>query len=247
MSANPKKNLNCGSCTFLNRDRTFEAPCSQLGRIPTSKACGSHAPDAFALVGNEDRITNLENVGEMMSQMSDNDLQILGAMMLREKATRKNGFHFRQKVYVRIRGASNSNYLSNFVVGYILDATKETIRVIGESGKTAISAINDKNSETVYTVQRFNKLRMEMLAAGRRVDPDILTEEERLANKAKYTTVIPLDDAVKEGILDKKKKAAKDDLVSLVSRMGKGHLKRGKQKEESNAPSAKVRIDHSGM
>lgn len=245
MSDNPKKNLNCGSCTFLSRERTFEAPCIQLGRIPTSKACGSHAPDVFSLVNDEDRVTNLEDVGEMMAQMSDNDLQILGAMMLREKQTRKNGFQFRQKVYVRIRGSSNSNYLSNFVVGYVLDATKETIRVIGESGKTAISAINDKNSETVYTVERFNKLRAVMLEKGHRVDPDIASEEQRLASKAKYTSVIPLDDAVKDGIIDKKKKASKDDLVSLVSRMGKGHLKRNKREKEEG-PSKSVRVDYSG-
>jgi hypothetical protein len=245
MSDNPKKNLHCGSCDFLSRNRTFEAPCIQLGRIPTSKACGSHSPDVFSLVGNEDRVTNLEDIGEMMAQMSDNDLQILGAMMLREKATRKNGFKFRQKVYIRIRGSANRNYLSNFAVGYVLDATKETIRVIGESGKMAINAINDKNSDTIYTVERFNKLRRQMLDAGHRVDPEIQTEEERLANKAKYTTVIPLDDAVKDGIVGKDKKAPKDDLVSLVSRMGQGHLKRNKREKESG-PSKSVRVDYSG-
>lgn len=244
MSDNPKKNLNCGSCSGLIRERILEARCSELGRLPASKACGSHSPDVFSLVGDEDRITNLEDVSELMAQMSTNDLQILGALMLREKQTRKNGFQFRQKVYVRIRGASNSNYLSNFVIGYVLDVTKETIRVIGESGKTTISAINDPKSETVYTVERFNKLRQEMVAAGRRVDPDIATEQQRLEAKQKYASIVPLDEAVEKGIVDKKRKAARDDLVSMVSRLGRGQLKR--KDKETSGPSKAIRFDYSG-
>ena len=244
MSDNPKKNLNCGSCSGLIRDRILEARCSELGRLPSSKACGSHSPDVFSLVGDEDKIMNLEAVSELMAQMSSNDLQVLGALMLREKHTRKHGFQFRQRVYVRIRGASNSNYLSNFVVGYILDATKDSIRVIGESGKTTITAINDKNSETVYTVERFNKLRMEMLAAGRRVDPDIATEQQRLENKQKFASILPLDEAVEKGIVDKKRKASRDDLVSMVSRLGRGQLKR---KDKDSTPGKSVRIDYSGV
>lgn len=245
MSDNPKKNLNCGSCSGLIREKIFEARCSELGRIPTSKACGSHTPDVFSLVGDEDKITNLEDVGELMAQLSSNDLQILGALMLREKQTRKHGFNFRQKVYIRIRGASNANYLSNFVVGYVLDATKDTVRVIGETGKTAISAINDKNSETLYTVPRFNVLRREMLEAGRRVDPELATEQEKLELKAKYASVIPLDDAAAEGMIDKKEaKRNKDDLVSLVARMGRGQLKRKGSEEKQSGPAKSVRISY---
>lgn len=243
MSESPKKNLNCGSCTHLVREKTFEARCSELGRLPTSKACGSHTPDVFSLVGDEERIQNLADVGELMAQLSTNDLQILGALMLREKQTRKNGFKFRQKVYVRIRGNATANYLSNFVVGYVLDASKETVRVIGASGATTISAINDKHSETLYTVERFNKLRTEMLEAGHRVDPDIAGEQARLEQKAKNNSVLPLDEAVASGIIDKKeakRKNPKDDLVSLVSRLGRGHMKRRGDAEQGPSKSVKI-------
>ena len=180
-----------------------------------------------------------------MAQMSVNDLQILGSLMLREKNTRKNGFQFRQKVYVRFRGDSTANYMSNFVVGYVLDATKETIRVIGESGKTTIMAINDSNSESVYTVPRFNKLRQQMLAEGRRVDPSIQSEQQHLEMKQKYTSILPLDEAVEKGIVPKKSKSARDDLVSMVSRLGRGQLKR-KDKDGPSVPGKSVRIDYSG-
>lgn len=245
MSDNPRKNLNCGSCSGLVRERVLEERCATLGRLPSSKACGSHLPDVFSLVGDEDKVQNLEDVSELMAQMSVNDLQILGSLMLREKNTRKNGFQFRQKVYVRFRGDSTANYMSNFVVGYVLDATKETIRVIGESGKTTIMAINDSNSESVYTVPRFNKLRQQMLAEGRRVDPSIQSEQQHLEMKQKYTSILPLDEAVEKGIVPKKSKSARDDLVSMVSRLGRGQLKR-KDKDGPSVPGKSVRIDYSG-
>lgn len=245
MSDNPRKNLNCGSCSGLVRERILEDRCNTLGRLPSSKACGSHSPDVFSLVGDEDKIQNLEEVSELMAQMSVNDLQVLGALMLREKQTRKNGFQFRQKVYVRFRGDSTANYMSNFVVGYVLDATKETIRVIGESGKTAIMAINDSKSDSVYTVERFNKLRQHMLEQGHRVDPGIATEQQRLEMKQKFTSILPLDEAVEKGVISKKSKASRDDLVSMVSRLGRGQLKR-KDKESSGTPGKSIRIDYSG-
>lgn len=229
-----KKSLQCGSCSFLVRDRVFEAKCADLGRIPTSKACGSYAPDAFSLVGDNDKLQNLNAVADMMAQMGTTDLQILGALMLREKQTRKHGFKFHQKVYIRFRGNSSANYLSNFVVGYVLDATKDTVRVVGESGATAISAMNDKNSETLYTVERFNKMRVDMVANKRYIDPAILDEDELIKRKMS-SSIMPLDQAVAEGIIDKKtmkNKAAKDDLVSLVARMGRGQLRRKKEKVE---------------
>ncbi len=245
MSENPRKNLNCGSCSGLVREKVLEERCTTLGRLPSSKACASHSPDVFTLVGDEDKVQNLEQISELMAQMGVNDLQILGSLMLREKHTRKNGFHFHQKVYVRFRGDSTANYMSNFVVGYVLDASKDTIRVIGESGKTAISAINDSNSDSVYTVARFNKLRQQMLAEGRRVDPNIATEQQLLEMKQKYTSILPIDEAVEKGVITKKSKAARDDLVSMVSRLGRGQLKR-KDKEASTVPGKSIRIDYSG-
>ena len=240
-----KKHLQCGSCTYLIRDRVFEAKCSELGRIPTSKACGSHVPDVFTLVNSEESLHNLQSLGDMMAQMGNNDLQILGALLLREKQTRKHGFKFHQKVYVRFRGTSNNNYLSNFVIGYVLDATKETIRVVGESGSTAITAINDKNSDSIYTAERFNPLRIAMVRDKRYVDPSLVDEDERLRKKM-YASVMPLDQAVEEGILNKKtmaNKAVKDDLVSLVARLGRGQLRREKKERVAPTGDEEVRID----
>lgn len=234
MSENPKQNLNCGSCSGLNRDRIFEERCVTLGRLPSSKSCGSYVPDVFALVNQEERIGSLQDIADLMNQMGNTDLQILGALMLRERQTRKHGWKFYQRVFIRIRGESNANYLSNFAEGYVLDANKDTVRVIGKNGAIAVSAINDPSSETIYTVARFNKLREKMLAEGHRYDPALLTEEERLKRKAKYGAVVALDQAIEQGIVDKKSvksKQAKDDLVAFVARLGRGHIKTSRSKD----------------
>lgn len=253
-----QKNLNCGSCNFLSRERVFEERCQDLGRIPESKACNSHQPDVFALAGSSERLKNLEELATMMAPLTNTELQILSSLMSREKYTRNNGFRFREKVYIRIRGASNANYLSNFVVGYVLDATRETIRVIGESGLTTISAINDKNSETVYNVKRFNRMRVEMVENKRYVDPDLTGEQSRLEMKAKFMTVIPLDEAVDTGIIDKKKakkSTQQDDLTTLAKRLGSGYIaprsgenrrKDDGRRKDDTTPSKAIRISYAG-
>ena len=218
----------CGSCTFLNHDKHFEAKCSTLGKIPSSRACTSHLPSIFPILNTPKRVEIVHDLSNVMNVLSDTELQALGALMIREKITRKAGYRFGQKVYVRIMGAGNSNFLSNFAVGYVLDATSEYVRVIGDSGKVTMQVINDPNSATLYSVPRFSKMRNDMIAEGALHDANGLKSRSGRA----YTSILPLDSAIEEKLISSKKvqRSESDDLVNLACRMGSGIMRTKKEK-----------------
>lgn len=240
-----KDSLRCGSCSFLLRDRIFENKCGEQGKLASSKACGSHIPDVFSLVKDEDDVSKLQLMSDLIHSLGNNDLQVVAALLMREKNTRKYGYSFKQKVYVRISGSANANYLSNFIVGYVLDANKENVRIIGASGKTTIVALNDKESHTVYTVERFRPLRQKMLETGHLVDPAV----EDMTCVARRGGISSLDLADDAGLFENNKKVtkekSKDDLVSLVYRMQRGIVRKAKGSEErDHDDQAEISIRH---
>ncbi len=235
-----KKQLGCGSCEGLTRNRIFEQRCADLGKLPVSRACGSHRPDVFTLAGGEEKVNLLLTVSEVMNRMGNNDLQILASLMLNEKTTRRFGFKFHQKVYIRVQGETTADYMSNFAVGYVLSADKEHVRVIGESGSMAMTFINDKDSITLYTVARFNPIRKKMRDEKRYVDPAVQNTMPSATTKASGT-IKAFDDAVDQGIIVKKKRSERGDLVALVARLGKGHLKVGKN-DRAEGPATSVKF-----
>lgn len=234
-----QQSLNCGSCLFLNRERTFELKCSESGKLPTSKGCLSYKPDMFTLVGTPEKLGRVSKLSHAIHGMTPTELQALGAVLHAERNTRKAGWHFFQKVYVRFTGGADRNYLSNFAVGYILYADKDTVRVVGRNGKMFVSAINDPNSETVYTVERFAPMRAEMVRRKKFVD---LKTQAQCA-PSQRSTVAQLDDVLDNGLPVTKKlkvsKAREDDLCSIISRMSRGMIGRG-SKRTNRAPAGEI-------
>jgi hypothetical protein len=220
-----KQKLNCGSCLFHEREKTFDHSCNALGKLPTSVACGSYKPNMFSLVGTAQKFDRMEKLAESIYGMSATELQALGAVMYAERNTRKAGWRFMQKVYVRYTGSSNHNYLGNFLLGYVLYADKEYIRIVGNSGKVFLTIMNEQDSNTIYTVNRFKALRDNMIAAKRFTDPDLRSRGFNPRN------VMPLDEApLQDNVLRKsvkKSRASEDDLVSIISRMQRGIIGRG--------------------
>lgn len=163
-------------------------------------------------------------MGRVFRRMSPNDLQILAAMLLNEKRTRRAGYSFMQKVYIRIAGTSGRNYLNNFVMGYVLDADKAQVRIVSESGQTAVTL--PKGSPSLYTIEQFEPIRAEILANRRWVDPAVKADESRIASRI----ISNLDQADVRGTLDTKntrrKKIKKvkqtEDLVTFVAKMTRG-------------------------
>lgn len=235
-----KLNLTCGSCMHLSRERCFEKRCNELGKLPTSSSCSSHKPDAFALVGHEESVPRLAMVAKAIHKMSIPEIQALAAVLHNEKQTRKNGWQFYQRVYLRFTGSSNRNYLGNFAVGYVISADKDYIRVVGDSGKMFFSLVNDKNSDTIFSVERFRSLQSEMTKKKHFVDPESTRAIPR-ANIQRLDDVLNSDEQVNKKLTKFKTKS--DDLVAIIDRMSRGLAPTKKVKTESRKSVGEIVLD----
>ena len=218
-----KKIQNCGSCLHLGHEKVFDKVCSTLGKIPTSKACGSYSPNVFMIAEGETNFNRVAKLAESMHGMSNSQLQALSAVVHAEINTRKQGYTFMQRVYVRYVGSSERNYLSNFMVGHVLYVTKDFIRIIGDSGRTFLSLIPEKNGSSYYTEERFAELREKMLSEGKKLDPKLSASKH--STTARLGAMPPMDEVVAEGKYSGSGTLeAGDDLVSIVSRMSRGMI-----------------------
>lgn len=235
------KNSTCGSCLFHTRDKVFAQPCHKMGKVSSSVSCGSFMPNGFDLAVSE--MDALTSISSNIHNMSGRDLKILGALLLREESTRRYGYKFHQKVYIRIQGAAGANYVSNFVTARVVLADKESVRVVSESGKICVTLMNEKDSHTIYTAARFAEIRSKMFQEKKFVDPSIAAHAAR--RESIITEGIPtLDKAFKAGDLMKltaKRRLKVENLTDFerfVARLSKGHtpiVKKSKSKNTSEA------------
>lgn len=220
------KNHQCGSCLHLTREKAFEAPCANLGKLPISKACGTFKPDLYAVAHPERQFDDLELLSSALAKMSLSQLSVLSALADRERVTRKYGYKFFQRVYVRYMGPASNNYLSNFMSARILDVDAHNIRLIGDSDYRAYIVLQHTKGRTssLYRAAEFDVLRADMIANKKFVDPS-LRKTSPIANASARGVIANVDDFVPDSVELRNarvKKQRADDLVSMVSKMHSG-------------------------
>ena len=140
MKKDQLRNFTCGTCIGLNSRKLIpgaKTPCEGLGHIATSKACPLYKPDVYFLtdlneVSSEQDYDVLGNLSKCLGKMSDTECTLIAGILLSNAATRKLGFNFWQKVYFKLGGTEIDDYLDCYVPCRVIDATKKTIRLIGE-------------------------------------------------------------------------------------------------------------------
>jgi hypothetical protein len=249
-----KSLLTCGSCSGLERDRLISGSptrCSGQGKLPSSKICSSFKPDVFALAPLNSNATYIKDPLDLLAtsiaDFTISELQVLAALLLGEKKTRKYGFRFWQVVYVRLVGSASSNYLHNFGKGRILDANKEYIRVISETGKTCIQVVNDKDSNTLFTLEQFKPLRNKMVREKLIDDPALTKPKVKITSNILESIDFAVEaDQLSENFTKKNRKVRKSqemDLVSIVKKMASGRMLKRK-KSDSYYDDSEISIDH---
>lgn len=187
--------LNCGDCVGLNREVLIEghdAPCSEQGMSEVKKACPKFKPDAFALMDMEGE--SFESTFTFMRQVMRNvpadKFKLIASLFLQEEQTRKYGFSFGQRVYVRYRGTVKSNYMSNFMSCYVLYANANEVKLFSADPRQKVFTITYENTglsgPSMYSTRNFKPLKELMIERGRLSDPDL--------NRKTSASVAPLDE-----------------------------------------------------
>lgn len=171
--------------------------CSTIGKKDDSKTCPHFRKNLDQLKALPDEANSaVETFAKLVRKIPKEQVAAIGIAMLNERQTREQGFYFYERVYVRYRGRSNRNYTGNFMACYVLYATNSHVVFCDANGKSTITLpIKSVTGETsngnkdCYRVKEFKKLRKEMEAQGRTVDPEVIIPTKKVP--AELDEVIP--------------------------------------------------------
>lgn len=234
-----KPTFRCGQCGGLEKERLVndKESCSKLGIIATSAVCNNFKPDISSLFDDIDSLEPLLALSKVLQYIKTNDLDMVAALIQGEKRTRKQKLRFGQRVYVRYIGQSNSNYVSNFMSAFVLDARSNYVRVRSRDGSFTMTfeGQNGLNGPTVYSKQAFDELQEKMRKNNKYLDPYVkILETKRarsieeyhlgltkdIAKRAKDGEIPTMDTVFKENGLKNNK--AYNDLVDIVRDIERG-------------------------
>lgn len=218
----------CGECSGFKEDKLLEhcsTVCSKADKISTSAACPSFAPAVRGLSDFSQK-RSFEQLVALMSEIPDDSLRVLASILYNENRTRKAGFKFGQKVYVRYRGANTSNYLSNFMIAHVMYVSHEHFRLMSLDGRCVLTFAS-KCRPNIFTPAEFDPLRKKMVKQNKLVDPDVerlLTkrfraEEEydlNLTDESLSGSITTIDTVFKENKIRRTKKKT-TTLIELVA------------------------------
>lgn len=222
--------LTCGDCIGLTREALLAGesePCNKQGIKAAHKACPSFRPDSFQLRSIvEDEGNVLSELGAIFRNFDQRQLRVMGAVLLNEGTTRKHGFTFYQRVYIRYRGTARSDYLTNFMTARILTADKDRVRVCSDDGKVIFTYDNTGDlGPSIYSVDAFDEVKQKMIKQGRIKDPEVARQTSKALRPKELDFDLKLQtNGVLGGIPDisdvarrNKVKKSKSEIVDLVS------------------------------
>lgn len=235
--------VSCGECSGFAYDKLIGGKqkngCAvEYNKTADCEACSKFAPDARQMDGFVGT-TGFEALTNLVASIDGSSLKVLSALLRTEPLTRKNGFAFGQKVYVRYRGRANADYMSNYMSAYVVFVNKNYMRLMGKDARCVLTYTRDC-MPTMYTPEDFAPLRATMESKGRRVDPDVQTttakrlrhmEEMELdmVQDSKAGNITNIDTVFRENA-GKRAKSEVYDLVNIVGDLMKGYAVKGKGK-----------------
>lgn len=248
--------VTCGDCSGFTYDKLIggkqKTGCkTEFGKTENCEACSKFAPDARQLEGFVGS-TGFEAMTNLIASIDGKNLKILAALIRAEATTRKHGFAFGQKVYVRYRGRANADYLSNYMSAYVVFVNKNYLRLVGKDARCVLTYTRD-SMPTMLTPDDFEPLRRQMEAKGRRVDPDVMTTtvkrlrhieeiELDMVEDSKAGNITTIDTVFREN-KGKRTKSEVFDLVGVVADLMKGYDVKGgksiKRKVTTDKPKKK--------
>lgn len=224
----------CGECSGFKCEKLIEknkTVCSQVDKTPQSKPCSHFLIDTQKIAPVQQRQA-FEQLVSLFQEIPDDSLRSIASILFNEHKTRRQGYYFGQKVYVRYRGAANADYLSNFMIAHVISANNEHIRLSSLDSRCTLT-YGKHCFPHILSPEKFDKLRAKMINKGRMVDPDVQrlitkklrAEEEyelNITSDSLNGQITTIDTVFKENKVRRKGKRTVD-LVDLVNGMMHGH------------------------
>lgn len=204
--------------------------------IKTSKPCQQFTPNPKPVEG----AGNLGALANLIGGMTPEARRALGVLLFNEDKTIKQKLRFMQKVFVRYRGASNRNYLSNFMEAYVMYATPKMYKLMSMDGRCVLT-FGEQCKPVIHTEDEFAEMSAKMIRKGALVDPDteqlisrrFRCEEEydlNLVDKEDPSTVSTIDQVFASNSIKKGRTKGLPTLISLVDEAAAGYSVKGKAK-----------------
>jgi len=224
-----KSEFRCGDCRFYSCEKKFDKVCEQLGHLETSLGCEAFKPNVVKLKDAlQDTDNTMDLLAQVISKVPTSSLHVLSSILYNEKTTRKFGYKFMQKVYVRYRGQEGANYVSNFMPAYIIEANKTGLRLLSPKGTSSILKLEFKKGElsgpNIYSVSEWKEFKKQLVKNKKLEDPALKRK------KISHDYLIE-DTTEKTEVPAKKKKYGINDLVSITLDIERGYVTTGSYKK----------------
>lgn len=172
------KSVSCGDCIGFHRRALIgeenAKPCSASGSgvMAESKPCAKFRADIFSL--SDDQIVAYRQLTSLTKMFDERALRVVAAAFATEYKTRALGFRAGQRVYVRYRSYANRDYISNFMLCYVLDVREDFIHLGSKDGKLRLTFPMPVDGElcgpTLYDAKSFKPLLRKMRNEGKFFD-----------------------------------------------------------------------------
>ena len=170
--------VKCRDCVYFNKNAIFSDKCENLGIQSFAVPC-----EKFVIDPNQiDFLESPEKkeLAGIIKNLPDRKLAIIAALINQENKTRKKGFYFGQKVYIKIY---QPDYLSNYVSAYIIAADKTHVFLQGKKGWRGTLY-----HKSILTIGDFKKKKLSIIAKNLIKDPKYSTYCKVKLNKTKMKT-----------------------------------------------------------
>ena len=243
----------CNECVGFKNAKLLspKATCFEMGRSKASEVCTMFTFNSFDIVSREPStsiVPPMLELSQVISCFPTSKLRSLALLISYEKLTRNCGFSFYQKIYLRYRGHAGANYLSNFMIAYVIRAVpsrRDIPSMLYLTDRRCISQFSFENYEdsmsiSLYTADDFEALKSRMLG---KVDPEIDEVEDKITREVQRAAldkrktkkkadadqgfVVSIDEAFDAGIIcdaKVKKERAFVNLTEIMLQMQKGFL-----------------------
>lgn len=161
--------VRCRDCFHFRHQKAngYKDICERLGILPQGRPCAKFLPDAKIF---DIEVDDGRNLRTYLGSLPASRLALYASLLIQEKNTRRQGFHFGEMIYVRL---FREDYLSNYARAWVIMANSQRVFVQGTDHKFRGNFLRS----SILDAEEFIRKKKALISRKQLLDP----------NLAKYT------------------------------------------------------------